>query len=573
MKNPRSNARRLVPLFFSAFFLFNVAALFADSPDEDAPLDAEESVHNQYRHFQRSKLINLHSSEMEWQKLSRIRDGVNMPTGVQTISASEAFFYGFSPKTPDLSQKGTFFRPFLRLQPFFTAWNNVDTERGTQDFATRKRLSLDDEVLTGGVDFGSRSFYGSLQIGLSTIETIKHAGSSESSSGYLGFWQPNVYGTWFTAPQEAYLSWAWEHASFAAGRFKTGIGFGEENLILNGQAVWYDNVQFSWWNEKFKFFTMIGASSSHLSDAEWEVQQYDWDTINNHDATVAGDDGMIIPFKMFTYHRIEWKPFSRLGLALTEMQLVGGKMPDLTNFLPAVIWHNTYTAGVTNVMFQVDAWALPAKGLFVYGEFLIDDMLLSGIESSDAKPRSLGWELGALYTLPVNVPGWIFFVSGEYTHVDEWTYTRWQPYLSMYQRQVATGGWHGLDTPLGHSEGGDVDTFAISVGAVTDKGARFELGYKYIIKGPVYINQLVSASESGYTGNYTGSYVPVYYDTVDAEGADKKSHCIMLEGAWPFLNHFKLSASVDLRYVINANHVDGKKAFETIFKMGLLMQI
>ena len=501
---------------------------------------------------------------MEWQRLSRIKDGVNMPTAVQTVSASEAFFYGFAPETPDLSQKKTFFRPFLRLQPFVTVWNNVDTERGTQDFATRKRLSLDEEILTGGINFGSKSFYGTMQIGLSTIETARYTGASESSSGVLGFWNVGTYGTSFLAPQEAYLSWAWDNASLAAGRFKTGIGFGEENLMLNGQAFWYDNVQFSWWNEKFKFFTMIGTSSSHLSDEEWEVQQVKWDTLNDHDATVAGDEGTIIPFKMFTYHRLEWKPIKRFGIGLTEMQLVGGKTPDLTNILPTIIWHNTYTAGATNVMFLVDAWGMPVKGLFLYGEFLIDDMLLSGIEEGDAKPNCLGWELGALYTLPINVPGWIFFVQGEYTHVDKWTYTRWQPYLSMYQRQVSTGGWSGLDTPLGHSEGGDVDTFGISVGAVTDKGSRFELSYKYIIKGPVYINQIVDVS---------GTPTPIYYDTVDAEGADKKSHCIVIEGTWPFLKYFTLNASVDLRYVINANHVEGRKTFETIFKTGVLFEI
>ncbi len=527
-----------------------------------AATETPESDYNPYEHFQRSKLINLHSSDMDWQRLSRIRDGVNMPTGVQAISASEAFFYGFIPETPDMTGKKAFFKPFLKLQPFFTAWNNVDAERGIQDFATRKRLSLDEEILTGGVAFGAKSFYGTIQIGLSTIETIKRTDSSESSSGYLGFWQPNVYGTWFTAPQEAYFSWAGDNASFAAGRFQTGIGFGEENLILNGQAVWYDNAQFSWWNEHFKFFTMIGTSSSHLSEEEWAVQQVDWDTINNHDAVVSA--GTIVPFKMFTYHRLEWKPVERVGIALTEMQLVGGKIPDLTNILPTTIWHNTYTAGTTNVMMQIDAWAVPIKGLFVYGEFLMDDMLLPGIEDEDAKPACLGWELGALYTLPISLPGWIFYVSGEYTHVDKWTYNRWQPYLSMYQRQVATGGWYGIDTPLGHSEGGDVDTFGLSVGAATDKGAHFSLGYKYIIKGPVYINQIVDVD---------GTPTPIYYDTVDATGADKKSHCFLLKGSWPFMKHFELSASIDLRYVINANHDEGRKTFETIFKTGLLFEI
>lgn len=70
---------------------------------------------------------------------------------------------------------------------------------------------------------------------------------------------------------------------------------------MNGQAAWHDNVQFSWRGEKFKFFTMIGTSSSSLSTEEWNVQQYPCDS--GGDAAVA--DGTIIPFKMFTYHRLE----------------------------------------------------------------------------------------------------------------------------------------------------------------------------------------------------------------------------------------------------------------------------
>lgn len=518
--------------------------------------------------FQKSRMINLHSTDMEWQRLSRLKNGVNMPTAVQSVSAAEAAFYGFEIDSPLVPGKKTFFKPIVRVQPFFTAWNDIDTDRGTKDFALRKRLGMEDEILAAGVSFGTSSFYGTVQFDLSTDELVRKA----DSSGSLGFWEPQVYGEWMTFPREGYLSWAGENISFTAGRLKTGIGLGDENLVLNGQALWYDNIQFSWWSEKFKFFTLVGSSSSHLSDGEWEVQQYNWDDINNHDDSAQAD----IPLKMFTYHRFEWKPVPRFGVGITEMQMIGGKVPDLFNLLPMAIWHNTYSAAVTNVMFQADVWALPLDGLLLYGEFLIDDMQ-SAVESGESKPNCLAWELGALYTLPIDVPGWMFFVSGEYSHADRWTYTRWQPYLTMYQRQVSSGGHSGLDTPLGHSEGGDVDSFGVSFGAVTERGGRVELGYTYLVKGPVYLNQIVE-----YQGgkNDFGAYYPVYYDldswTEDGmldkilDKPDKRSHCIVLSASWPFGSHFEASAALDMRYVTNARHEKGETAFETIFKTGVL---
>lgn len=509
--------------------------------------------------MQKSHMLNLHSRSMEWQKLKRIQGGENIPTAVHSISASEASYYGFTVDRYLPAERKTFLSPVLRVQPFFTVWNNIDTERGSRDFSLRKRLGMEDEILAAGITFGTESFFASFQFDMSTDELVRKA----DSSGFLGFWQPQVYGKWMTFPREGYLSWAGENISFFAGRMKTGIGLGEENLILNGQASWYDSLQFTWWDEKFKFFSMIGSSSAHLSDGEWAVQKQQWDDINNHDDSATAD----IPLKMFTYHRFEWKPVRRFGIGVTEMQLIGGKVPDLFNLLPMVTWHNTYSAAVTNVMFQADFWALPLDGLLIQGEFLVDD-LQSAVETGESKPNCLAWELGALYTLPLDIPGWIFFLSGEYSHADRWTYTRWQPYLSMYQRQVSSGGHSGLDTPFGHSEGGDVDSFKFSVGAVTEQGGRIELGYKYLIKGPVYLNDLV------YDGN---GFLPVYYDQVSNPGVaavldkpDKHSHCFLLEAVWPFLKHFEASAGLDLRYVMNASHEKGKKAFETIFKTGIL---
>ena len=539
-------------------FLCLAAALAGFSPSFLSAQDGASSG------FPRAQMLGLRTQGMEWQWLRRIQNGENPPTAVQTVSAAEAAFYGFTPETPDLEGRKVFLLPELRVQPFFTAWNGLDTARGSKDFALRRRLALDKEILAAGISFGSASFFGHIQFDLTADELVRKAGSS----GSLGFWQPLEYGKWMTFPREGYISWAGSHLSVAAGRFPTGIGMGEENLILNGSAFWYDNVQLSWWSEKFKFFTMLGSSSSQLSTAEWEVQKKDWDSINNHDAATGayGSEGVTIPLKLFTYHRFEWKPFRRFGLGITEMQLIGGKAPDLFNLLPMSVWHNAYSAAVTNVMFQVDLWALPVDGLLVYGEFLLDDVQ-SFVESGASKPNCLAWELGALYTLPLDVPGWLFFISGEYTHAGQWTYTRWQPYLTMYQRQIASGGHSGLDTPLGHSEGGDVDTAGISFGAVTEAGGRIEFGYKYIRKGPVYLNEILDGD-------------PLYYDYAeyDSTGAlaaalnrpDKKSHCFLLEAVWPFAGHFEAAASLDLRWVQNTGHRAGENAWETIVKTGVL---
>ncbi|ULQ59377.1 capsule assembly Wzi family protein [Brucepastera parasyntrophica] len=517
---------------------------------------------------QNGKILNSADTLLEWAYMGMISEGRNIPTTVQSISIAEAEYYGIA---TEKNQEGLFLRGKVSIQPFILGWHGLDLTNRMSDSSLMNRLRLDDPILLGAVEFGSTSFYGIFQLDFINDSVVKYA----DSSGFLAIWEPQEYLRWWTFPEVGYFSWSNKNATVVAGRLKTGIGLGESNLFLNGQARWYDHVQFSWWTKYFRLFCLWGTSASHLNEQEYYVQTYSeqngnswgWDTESNHDAATQSS----VPFKMFTYHRIEFKPFSRVGFGAAEMQLVGGKIPDLFNFLPAIYWHNTYTPGVSNVMLLLDAWFIPVRNVLVYGEFLMDDTRAPS-ESEDAKPNCWGWEIGTKVILPIPAANWRFSINFEYNHVDEWTYNRWQPYLTMYQRQLITGGWDGFDIPLGHPEGGDVDQFMLKGIALSRDGKRIEAGYVLTIKGPVYLNKIVQ----GAAGD--PDYIPVYYDydsgkwTATKDYFDGKVrkyiHGVTVQAVWPFPHNLEANASVDVRYVINAEHISGKKAVEVVYKMG-----
>ncbi len=521
-----------------------------------------------------ARMINTRDATLEWALMDRILGGRNIPTTIQSISVREADFYGIDTGFAHLSEpkvSGKF-----TVQPYAMGWSNLDVSRHLKDSSLLDRFRLADPVLAGGVSFGVTSFFATMQIDFSTDSLARYA----EADGISGFWVPADYAQYWTFPEEGYLAWSAGNWTAAAGRLRTGIGLGSENVFLNGNARWYDQVQFSWFASKFRFFSFIATSSSHLEEAEYEIQSYTasdgddswgWDTINNHDAATQS----VIPLKLFTYHRLEFKPFERVGFGIGEMQLVGGKVPELGNLLPSLAWHNTYSAGVSNVMAHVDAWAVPVKGLLAYGEFVMDDTKAPK-ESGASKPNCWAWDLGAQWVLPARSRDWRFSVKGEWSHADTWTYNRWQPYLTMYQRQLITGGHAALDTPLGHPEGGDVDEVSLRLVALSRDGRRVSLAYAWICKGPVYLGM---TSADAYDVNGTTMFLPVYYDYDDYAGdgalatvlgrVRKHTHALSLDASWPIMKNIDATAGIDARLVLNAGHVAGAREIETLWKTGV----
>lgn len=537
---------------------------------------------------QEGKMLNARDPLLRREWLERVSRGDNIPTTVQSISVREAESYGVGANARD-SDGDAFFKGNVSLQPFVVGWNGLamerwegDTDAACKDASMLDRLALDDPVVLLGISFGVGSLYGTSSIDFGTDSVARYAGES----GVTGFWNPLGVLSYWTFPHEGYLAWSAHNVTVAAGRLRTGLGLGAENILLNGNARWYDQVQFSWWSDKARFFAFLGTSASRLDEAEYEIQSWTdkdgdnsswgWDTVNNHDAATQST----VPLKLFTYHRVEFKPLARLGIGISEMQLVGGTVPDLTNLLPTTVWHNTYSAGVSNVMMGADAWSVPVDGLLVRGEFLMDDSKAPA-ETGAAKPNCWAWELGTTFVIPARPAGWILAGSAEWSHVDAWTYARWQPYLTMYQRQMLTGGHRGYDIPLGHSEGGDVDEIKLSFEAISEGGSRIELGYTFINKGPVYLGRYEKNPDWAIDSDPpVPKYIPVYYDYDDLTGGTdsldklldstrKLTHALTLDATWPIGTSWKANVGADARYVINVAHVKGKRALETTYSAGL----
>lgn len=385
-------------------------------------------------------------------------------------------------------------------------------------------------------------------------------------------------------PQEGWISLAGDHAWIAAGRFKSGIGDGHfGNTFFNTRAEWYDQAQGAVGNENFRFMSVIGTSASHLNSVESAIQyrtypdgtRFFWDSECDHDS-VPGMEAA----KAFAYHQVEMRFWDRLRIGVAEFNIIGGKNPSILDVLPIAFWHNTYTAGFTNVMMSLNAAAVPVKGLKLFGEFTLDDIKAPD-DTPESKPLQCAWQAGAQYAFEP-MDKLIVTAGGEYTYTSDWVYCRWQPYLTMYQRHLLPGGYVGTDWPFGFAYGPDAKHLGFFVNASLPEGGRVELSYEYLIKGPIYM------------GMTDGNGNPIYYDydswsedpadparhyfekpktTTLAEvmaKPDQHSHKIGLSAAWPLPMGFEANGSIEYWMHSNYRNVEGDSKRFLLFNAGVL---
>lgn len=356
-----------------------------------------------------------------------------------------------------------------------------------------------------------------------------------------------------STPREGFITAGNGHFSLTAGRLQSGIGYGYfGNTVLNGKANYFDQIQFTASSDKFKFFYLYGTSFPWLTPEEKTIQQTPWEFSPEHDQYSD-------PYKTFTYHRLEYRPFPWLLVGAAEGNMLGGVKPDLQCLLPFNVWHNTYAYGYKNVMGSVDVSAVPFKGLHLFGEFMLDDYRLPR-EGGSQKPNAFAWQLGARYILPVGGDNWRHMIGLEYTHVDPWTYNHFYPYQMFYQRQPYSSSirdWY-MDFCMGYTYGPDLDHYGVYYRTLSKAGVQASLSYFHMIQGEVELGACNDPDCTDATPH------PWYSHNDDLQPVDghigtvEIYNTVSLDLLWPVWRSFSVIASGSYSHVQNYSHIAGE---------------
>ena len=381
-------------------------------------------------------------------------------------------------------------------------------------------------------------------------------------------------------PFRAFASFGGNSWNVQIGRDRLSWGLGKTgNLGISDNLPYHDMIRFTTFSSHFKY-TFLVSSFPH------KINFYDPYRGSDKKGNVEKDP--IRGINLYLAHRVEGRVFGdKLAFSITEAIMYASDTGtiDLRILNPALIFHNIYTPSNSNSTLVLEADWSPAKGLNIYGQFIIDDLAISGETAagpdSSGYPNALGYLAGAKYALEA----WngILTFSIEGALVDPYTYLR-------YDRTPGQDEAYGLDyivstrtyvagSPsdclvydeyvLGYRYGGDCAVANLNVGwkksgqlAVSanaffmahgthDKWTRWDE------TGGNGEDQWNHASVTPTSTHETGNYR--YDDAEDERNAVCYTLDLGLGCSWNIRDDFRLFGQADLIFLWNTYNVSGNR--------------
>jgi hypothetical protein len=236
-----------------------------------------------------------------------------------------------------------------------------------------------------------------------------------------------------------------------------------------------------------------------LTEEELE-RQMDTSFDRNSDRSGISNFGYKDPSKSLFIHRVEFLFFkNRVRLSLNELNLVGGKYPDLSDANLFGIAHNNFGEGFSNNMLGIDLSIIPFDGWQFYGQFAMDDFLVPGTESGaiNYKPTALAWGLGTRYVTETSK----YYISPklEYSKIYTWIYNHWLPSLKF------TAKYDGEEIPIGFDYGNDMKGFLIGLDIFNEK-IKYKFIIEYYLKGEIDLNTSYDDERKSEVDGWAGPY-------------------------------------------------------------------
>jgi hypothetical protein len=194
--------------------------------------------------------------------------------------------------------------------------------------------------------------------------------------------------------------------------------------------------------------------------------------------------------KTLIAHRLEVF-LGPVNAGITELNVIGGKVPDFLDLNPFSIYHNDFKDGFANVSVSLDAKARLPHGFAVFGELFLDDVRYSETEGKSS-PNVLGLLAGLEHAWNRN-PEFEIRQAVQIIQTDPLLYRAYQPYKTLHSRMILTSNnqenganpfvdKYVVDYPLGYARGGDALDYRYA--ATFNTGPyQARLGLEYLTHG------------------------------------------------------------------------------------------
>jgi hypothetical protein len=260
-------------------------------------------------------------------------------------------------------------------------------------------------------------------------------------------------------------------------------------------------------------------------------------------------------------HRLEGQ-IGRLGLGLTETQVIGGKVPDLRDAGPFVFFHNDFKDGYTNSALSLDAALDLPLGFSLAGELYLDDVQYADTEGEGNTASLLGYLAAVRHAFAAR--GWVFMQSLHAIRTDPFLYGYTQPLNTMASRHILASNNQDegdarfvdkfvVDYPIGYLRGGDAYDFWYRMEAW---------------RGPIRLAFSAALLNQGEVDIAT-PYENYYQSAHDSPtGTPERELRMGLEGAFRIRRGPEIHCGMSWESIRNEGHIRGKEANRARFSLG-----
>ena len=268
--------------------------------------------------------------------------------------------------------------------------------------------------------------------------------------------------------------------------------------------------------------------------------------------------------KTLIAHRLEGT-IGPVLLGITEVQVLGGKVPELRDGNPFVFFHNDFKDGYTNLGLSIDANVKLPLHIRLFSELFLDDVAYTPTEGSNNTPSLLGYLAGVEQSFVFHE--WFCNQRLQFIHTDPFLYSYLQPLNTLASRQILTSNYYPpveqnsantnsatnpiidklvIDYPLGYFRGGDA----------VDLWYRFEAKYQ----NKISVTATAGVLSKGDVNLYT-PYDNYYTASHDAPtGIVERELRLRLDGAYYWQYGLQVHGGLGLQSLENESNIQGQKA-------------
>lgn len=342
------------------------------------------------------------------------------------------------------------------------------------------------------------------------------------------------------------------------GRGKLHCGPGKwSTLTLTRYMPYFDYAKFRFFHEWFSVSAYLIGLNPTISknESDYLDDMYENDTNPESNAQYNGKS-YIERTKHLAVASLTLTPLSWLLLRISQLNLVGGRDPEIFDFNPLMVFHNIYQEGTYSVPLSLSATVVPYKGIKLYIDYLLYDMSLGDEEGKTSNPGAFAYQGGVtlLSTPFFHIGPGRFRLDCEVSYIDPWVYGKFYNLRKFTSRIVyveSSVGRFWVDYPLGFYLGPDAFDIhlCLSYGIPGTWDALFHWNMNG--KGEIDLygwgegNDYTHAGEEGYpiSGAPTGIV--------------QWTNNFTISGNWTVIKDLTLSAWYRIRVVENQYNTEG----------------